>query len=324
MNIYEYIKNIYTNNLNFSKSVQKKMTDEYNKFKDMFFQPNLSNNITASNNFKKNIVSWLLIGTTVSIISYPNILLGITTFIFFMFIAYFYHVVTHVHKNIFSIVHHYHHENDNLFSHFIQIVLELSIPYPFVILSYLFNIHIFNPWIILYFILFYCSVHNINYSIFKVNGVHRLHHKEVNVNFGPDICDILFGTKHSSEDCVENTNHYMPNIIIITGIVMILKYICKTKWVSDILLLGVVNILSLGIILLFFSSIILWHLECKKYNNVIENRLYKGKKISKDNKSDKSNKTDNEDKEKTVKDDREMTPRTSVSLSTHKPTEKTE
>ena len=33
---------------------------------------------------------------------------------------------------------------------------------------------------------------------------------------------------------------------------------------------------------------------------------------------------DNEDKEKTVKDDREMTPRTSVSLSTHKPTEKTE
>jgi hypothetical protein len=29
----------------------------------------------------------------------------------------------------------------------------------------------------------------------------------------------------------------------------------------------------LGIILLFFSSIILWYLECKKYNNKIENRL---------------------------------------------------
>ena len=275
MNIYEYIKNIYTKGKIFAKSVEIKATDDFNKLINMFFQPNLSKNITATNNFKKNLVSWLIIGATVSIISYPNILLGIATFLFFMFIAYFYHVVTHVHKNIFSIVHHYHHEHDNLFSHFIQVVLELSIPYPFVMLSYFCNISIFNPWIILYFMLFYCSVHNINYSIFKVNSVHRLHHKEVNVNFGPDICDILFGTKHSSEDCVE-----------------------------DVLVLGVINILSLGIILLFFSSIILWHLECKKYNNVIENRLCKRKSTP-------------------VKDDREMTPRTSVSLSTLSSDEKT-
>lgn len=306
MNVYEYIKNIYTKGRIFAKSVKIKARDDYNKLMNMFFQPNISKNITASNNCKKNILSWLLIGMTVSIISYPNILLGIATFFFFMFIAYFYHVVTHVHKNIFSIVHHYHHENDNLFSHFIQVVLELSIPYPFVMFSYLSNISIFNPWIILYFMLFYCSVHNINYSIFKVNSVHRLHHKEVNVNFGPDICDILFGTKHSSEDCVENTKHYIPNILIITGIVLILQYLCRTAWVKDILVLGVINVLSLGIILLFFSSIILWHLECKKYNNVIENRLCKRKSDT------------------PVKDDREMTPRTSVSLSTQPSDEKKE
>ena len=273
---------------------------------NMFFQPNISKNITAYNNIKKNIVSWLLIGLTVSIISYPNILLGIATFFFFMFIAYYYHVVTHVHKNIFSIVHHYHHENDNLFSHFIQVVLELSIPYPFVMFSYFCNISLFNPWIILYFMLFYCSVHNINYSIFKVNSVHRLHHKEVNVNFGPDICDVLFGTKHSSEDCVENTKHYIPNILIITGIVLILQYLCRTAWVKDALVLSVINILSLGIILLFVSSIILWHLECKKYNNVVENRLCKIKSDT------------------PVKDDREMTLRTAVSLSTQPSDEKKE
>lgn len=305
MNIYDYIKNIYTKSRIFAKSVEVKARDDLNKLLGMFFQPNLSENITAANNLKKNIISWLLIGVTVSIISYPNILMGITTFLFFMFIAYFYHVVTHVHKNIFSIVHHYHHENNNLFSHFIQVVLELSIPYPFVMTSYFCNISLLNPWIILYFMLFYCSVHNINYSIFKVNGVHRLHHKEVNVNFGPDVCDVLFGTKHNSEDCVENTNHYIPNIIIITGIVMILKYLCKTEWVKDALVLGVINILSLGIILLFFSSIILWHLECKKYNNVIENRLCKRPTAP-------------------VKDDREMTPRTSVSLSTQPLDEKKE
>jgi hypothetical protein len=306
MNVYEYSKKLYEKGRIFAKSVETKMMDDSKKLINMFFQPNISKNITASNNCKKNIISWLLIGLTVSIISYPNILLGITTFFFFMFIAYFYHVVTHVHKNIFSIVHHYHHENDNLFSHFIQVVLELSIPYPFVMFSYLSDISIFNPWIILYFMLFYCSVHNINYSIFKVNSVHRLHHKEVNVNFGPDICDILFGTKHSSEDCVENTKHYIPNILIITGIVLILQYLCRTAWVKDILVLGVINILSLGIILLFVSSIILWHLECKKYNNIVENRLCKRKS------------------DIPVKDDREMTPRTSVSLSTQPSDEKKE
>ena len=254
-------------------SIIIKLLDDLYKFLNIFFRQNLSENITVINNLKKNAPSWLLILFTISIISYPNIFLGVFTFIVFIFIAYFYHVVAHVHKNIFSIVHHYHHENDNFFSHFIQIILELSIPYPFVMLSFFFGINIFDPWIVIYFMLFYCSVHNINYSIFKVNGVHRLHHTEVNLNFGPDVCDVMFGTKHSSEDCVENTNHYIPNIIVITGIVMILKYVCRTEWVKDSLLVGLVTLLSSGIILLFFSSIILWYLECKKYNNKIENRL---------------------------------------------------
>lgn len=253
--------------------VISKSLDDLHKFINIFYRPNLSENITILNSLKNNVLSWILIFATISAISYPNILLGIVTFIVFIFIAYFYHVIAHVHKNIFSIVHHYHHENDNFFSHFIQIMLELSILYPFVMLSYFFGVSIFDPWIMLYFMLFYCSVHNINYSIFRVNGVHRLHHTEVNLNFGPDICDVMFGTKHSSEDCVENTNHYIPNILIITCIVMILKYICKTEWVKDTMLVWLITFLSLGIVLLFFSSIILWYLECKKYGNKIENRL---------------------------------------------------
>ena len=220
--------------------------DDLYKFMNIFYRPNLSENIKVINNLKENAPSWLLMLSTISIISYPNIFLGVFTFIVFIFIAYFYHVVAHVHKNIFSIVHHYHHENDNFFSHFIQVMLELSIPYPFVMLSYFFGINIFDPWIIIYFMLFYCSVHNINYSIFKVNGVHRLHHTEVNLNFGPDVCDVMFGTKHSSEDYVENTNHYIPNIIIITGIVLILKYVCKTEWVKDSFTCGSNNIIIIG------------------------------------------------------------------------------
>ena len=107
--------------------IQKSFDDLY-KFLNIFFRPNLSENIKVINNLKDNAPSWILILVTISIISYPNILLGVITFFVFIFIAYFYHVVTHVHKNIFSIVHHYHHENDNFFSHFIQIMLELTIP----------------------------------------------------------------------------------------------------------------------------------------------------------------------------------------------------
>ena len=247
--------------------------NDLHKFLNIFFRPNLSENLKVVNSLKENAASWIIMLSTISIISYPNIFLGVLTFVVFIFIAYFFHVVAHVHKNIFSIVHHYHHENDNFFSHFIQILLELSIPYPFVMVSYFFGVKILDPWIILYFMLFYCSVHNVNYSIFKVNGVHRLHHTEVNLNFGPDVCDVMFGTKHTSEDCVENTNHYIPNIIIITFIVLILKYVCRTEWVKDSLLVGLITLLSSGILILFFSSIILWYLECKKYDNKIENRL---------------------------------------------------
>ena len=136
-----------------ANSIIDRSRNDLHKFLNIFFRPNLSENIKVINNLKENAPSWLLILSTISIISYPNIFLGVFTFVTFIFIAYFYHVAAHVHNNIFSIVHHYHHENDNLFSHFIQIVLELSIPYPFVMVSYFFGISIFDPWIIIYFML---------------------------------------------------------------------------------------------------------------------------------------------------------------------------
>ena len=77
---------------------------------------------------------------------------------------------------------------------------------------------------VLLFAIFYSSVHNVNYGIFRVNDVHYLHHKHMLTNIGPDICDIIFKSKNSSNKQVENTNHYIPNIIIGTIIVLILKY----------------------------------------------------------------------------------------------------
>ena len=50
---------------------------------------------------------------------------------------------------------------------------------------------------------------------------------------GPDICDVLFQTKNQenieSEDYLEDTGHYITNIIVGTIIVVILKKMCKNE-----------------------------------------------------------------------------------------------
>ena len=44
-------------------------------------------------------------------------------------------------------------------------------------------------------------------------------------NNGPDLCDIMFGTKHP-DDAIENTDHYIPNVIIMTICILFLKRMC--------------------------------------------------------------------------------------------------
>jgi len=70
-----------------------------------------------------------------------------------------------------------------------------------------------NSWAILLYYLIYTTVHNINYSIFHVNNVHENHHRLFNKNMGPDFCDLAFGTKHDPVNSIENTDHYLPNIV---------------------------------------------------------------------------------------------------------------
>jgi len=175
--------------------------------------------------FKENYLSLFLIYIVIFILSYDNFFLGIITFYFILYLSYNDHKSAHKIRNIFSIIHCYHHENNNFFSHFIQILLEISLVGIFTPLYYIFGTIFFNPWVLLFFILFYSSVHNINYSYLHINNVHKLHHEFYNTNIGPDILDIIFETKHPSEDTVENTNHYIPNIIITFLFVIFLKYL---------------------------------------------------------------------------------------------------
>jgi hypothetical protein len=192
-------------------------------------------NITIINSLKTNYLSWIVILTCIFIISPNNILKGVLSYILILLIVYFSHKKSHEDKNIFSILHQYHHDNDNFFSHFIQYIIELGFPVIFLPIYYIFETIILDEWIILFSALFYSTTHNINYGYFRVNDVHRLHHKDYLTNIGPDICDIIFGTKNPLNKSVENTNHYIPNVIIITIFIMFIKYLYTNKTYKNII-----------------------------------------------------------------------------------------
>ena len=195
-----------------------------------------------------NYKSWILMFILLFILSYKNISKGILNGIVLFIIAYYSHLFTHQDTS-FSAVHLYHHSNNNTFSHYIQIVLEF---FSFLVIlptCYFFNIDFFDKWLVIFYYIFYTTVHNVNYSIFHVNNVHEIHHKNTLKNLGPDICDIIFNTKN--DDTIENTDHYIYNIIFSFLIVIILKNIWNY---SDNIKTQMTNIFG---ILFYISSLIL-------------------------------------------------------------------
>jgi sterol desaturase/sphingolipid hydroxylase (fatty acid hydroxylase superfamily) len=81
--------------------------------------------------------------------------------------------------------------------------------------------------VILFYAIWYTSVHIVNYSIIG-SQVHKDHHKNVGTNFGPDVLDQLFGTNH--EPVKEDLISLAPNMIIAFGVVFLLKQCIK--WVD--------------------------------------------------------------------------------------------
>jgi hypothetical protein len=241
------------------KKIDDKKINEYiNKNNEL----NKINKINVIESIKTNYLSWIFIILSIIIVSYPSVNAGFITFLIFLFLSYFVHLFTHRDKNIFTILHHYHHDNNNFFSHFSQILLELSLSSVVFILYYFNNIYLGNNyidiWTGLSYLLFYSSVHNYNYSQLRVNDVHYLHHKNMYTNIGPDICDIAFGTKNPNNKEVENTNHYIPNVIISTIFILFIKYLCINKNVKDYLLNLFFITMTIIILFLLISSIYLY------------------------------------------------------------------
>ena len=227
-----------------------------------------------------NYKSWFLILLSFFVIDKNN-LSCYASFILMLFVAhiahYFYHIEFVYPLNV---VHLYHHSHNNFFSHFIQILLEFnSLLYVIffkylVIFQYGINILPFiNDWIIVFFYFFYTTVHNINYSIFHVNHIHEFHHKNFMYNIGPDISDIILGTKFNPDVDLENTDHYIFNIIGSTILVLLIKFMFSINpYLKNLFFI----LYIIGVIILIFYSIVLFNID---FDNYIKHNLHNFKNL---------------------------------------------
>jgi hypothetical protein len=199
-----------------------------------------------------NYLSWIFTLISIIILSPNNILKGIINYLILQLFYYAAHYACHKsemynNKNydcltkfnkMFCLLHLYHHRHYDFFIFFQVIVEFMYLPFIYIINYFTmvyFNFEFFDIWINLFGVILYSSVHNINYGIFRVNDVHLLHHENQDTNYGPDMYDVIFKTKNKKNKSIENTNHYLPNIIIILCILLFLKNNISEKIINNVL-----------------------------------------------------------------------------------------
>ena len=190
---------------------------------------------------KSNWKSILCMIIAMLILCHNDLFGGIVSLVFCHFYVHQFHYLSHLDfMKPVSILHVVHHETNAWWGHVLELLYEFivltilifskmvldffAIPFPFLNLSFL-----------AFFYMFYTTHHNVNYSYFHVNRLHERHHKYVTTNLGLSVCDDLYGTKcilpnDKIEDIVENTDHYIPNIVLFLIVVLISNwYIEKYK-----------------------------------------------------------------------------------------------
>jgi hypothetical protein len=198
---------------------------------------------------------------------------GLYTLVFSILFYYMIHSAVHTEwlpYNLLQILHDFHHESDCLLSLYLEIVVvELGSMAWTMYLSDP-EMIVLDPWILTLFALFYAMTHNINYSILRVNETHYMHHQNVQKNLGLDICDIVFGTK---ADDVENTDHYIPNILFLTFMLYFFQNNNNNNnrliFFSFFYLSGISAFLAMAVYCLFFLNKVFFILENLFLNQTI-------------------------------------------------------
>lgn len=256
----ESIKTDNTNKkLKILDSIGLKCKSWFNKTDESIKTDNTNKTLKILDSILLNYKSWLLTFFAIFIISRSsNLAFGYYSYFAIMLLAYSLHASTHDYNNILTSTHTYHHKHHNLFSHIIQVCLEIACAGSVLLIYNFTGYTLFDPWITIFSNIFYTTVHNINYAIFKVNNVHSLHHVYEHTNMGPDIFDVMFGTKNKHDKSVENTKHYIPNIIVALTTVMILKYFWNKEenrsWMYKFATLFVYLVMAIVAV----SSVVIW------------------------------------------------------------------
>lgn len=153
----------------------------------------------------------------------------LTTIIIFIW-AYTTHILAHMIQPLkwFHSFHHDDRTSHTWYGELIETLVNifgsggLTILFLNIFLEIITGYKLLNNYVIFLFSFFYASYHMINYHILKVS-THVNHHKEVKTNYGPDIMDIIFNTKHKEDTEIENMNHGTINIIILTVLTLYMK-----------------------------------------------------------------------------------------------------
>lgn len=159
--------------------------------------------------------------------------LTLLTLFFMMGWTYYSHMAFHetIWFDNFNL-HNYHHDKIlstkwqyRLLEFFIDIFIfggVILIPFG-ILLEYLFDFRLFNYRGIFFWALLYATYH-INWHFLPSPNPHYYHHEYLHCNYGPDIMDILFGTKMDG-DLIEDMNSAIINIFFIFGLFFIFR-----KW----------------------------------------------------------------------------------------------
>jgi hypothetical protein len=141
--------------------------------------------------------------------------------------SHFYHYISHIELYFpLNILHVYHHSTQTtVISYILELIYEFLTLFVPIIFIFLYSYYlpkdnpinkilsIFNVWGMMLYLLFYLTMHNINYSLLHVNDIHKIHHEKLIKNMSPDICDIVFFTKDDITK-LENTDNMIPNILL--------------------------------------------------------------------------------------------------------------
>jgi hypothetical protein len=182
--------------------------------------------------------------------------------------------------NIHSISHLYHHNNTSLFAYCLNYIIEYltiidNIVIKFVYKQFGINCFFINEWIILFLYIIYTTVHNINYSIYKVNDYHTKHHDDSFTNIGPDIFDYLCLSKNQNTLPHECIDHYIPNIVGAFIIVYLIKNMFEENILSHLFFISY-------FILHFISIIACIYIYYNQIDDIINNEWYNNSIIHKE------------------------------------------